>query len=210
MFNLEDDEDVESGAPTSNPAAEKLAIDRIVEEKERRKYRRRDSSRSTRDHSLPDQSKVSEKHQSVHLPGSVHASSSNFTLLPVTSLPNTRQNKNEDLPWIQIGLIVKVLHKELAGGKYYKSKGRIIATHQDYVAEIEMLDSSDIVRVDEVYLETVIPALQGRVCMVKGTFRGEVGILQDVDVEHFQATLVLDSGKVLESLEYDTFCKIYS
>lgn len=56
-------------------------------------------------------------------------------------------------PWVSPGIVVKVMAKGL--GEYYKCKGAVQAVKDEYVAEIEMLDSGDVLRIDQAELETV-------------------------------------------------------
>lgn len=55
--------------------------------------------------------------------------------------------------WISKGLVVKVMSNQLQD--YYKKKGVIRSLPDQYVAEVEMLDSGDVLRVDQAELETV-------------------------------------------------------
>ena len=56
-------------------------------------------------------------------------------------------------PWISRGLAVKVMAQRLAD--YYKKKGVVVNVVDDYIAEVEMNDSGDVLRVDQAELETV-------------------------------------------------------
>jgi DNA/RNA-binding protein KIN17 len=100
--------------------------------------------------------------------------------------------------------------KELKSAGYYKAKGVVEALAGRYVAEVAMLDSGDVVRVDQAQLETVIPSPGGRVLVVNGQYRGARGELVQIDTGRFQAQVVLSSGadsgrKVW--LEYEDVCK---
>jgi hypothetical protein len=55
--------------------------------------------------------------------------------------------------WICKGLVVKVMADQLKD--YYKKKGEIVGVVDQYVAEVEMLDSGDVLRIDQAQLETV-------------------------------------------------------
>lgn len=45
--------------------------------------------------------------------------------------------------------MVKILDKEAAGGKFYKKKAKIIATHEDdYVGSVEVLESGAKLQLD--------------------------------------------------------------
>lgn len=56
--------------------------------------------------------------------------------------------------WISKGLVVKVMARQLQ--EYYKKKGTILSLPEQYVAEVEMLDSGDILHIDQGELETVL------------------------------------------------------
>ena len=62
--------------------------------------------------------------------------------------------------WLTKGIIVKIMAKALKDAGYYKAKGEVIRVIDVYVAEVEVLDTGDVVRVDQSELETVrIPYL---------------------------------------------------
>ena len=54
--------------------------------------------------------------------------------------------------------MVKVMHKKL-GEKFYKRKGKVLECKDCYTAVVEMLESGDIIKIDQAHLETVIPAI---------------------------------------------------
>lgn len=60
-----------------------------------------------------------------------------------------------------------------------------------YVGEVSMLDSGDVIRVDQAELETVIPAAGGTVRIVNGVYRGNRGELLEIDVDKFAALVRL-------------------
>merc|ERR1712196_373982 len=64
----------------------------------------------------------------------------------------------EDAPWAVPGIVVKVMHKDLAQGKYYKKKGKVIAT-EEYTVALVMDDDGAKLKLDQDFLETVLPSL---------------------------------------------------
>jgi len=118
--------------------------------------------------------------------------------------------------WIQEGIVVKVMNKSLADGKLYKAKGIIEKVHETFLADIRILDEAEKptrVRIDQAELETVIPAIGGRVKFVNGAYSGSTGILSNVDVAKFSATVKIDKGPShgrVVSAEYEDICKILS
>ena len=55
--------------------------------------------------------------------------------------------------WISTGLVVKVMAEQLPA--YYKQKGEVVGIVDQYVAEVEMMQSGDVLRIDQSQLETV-------------------------------------------------------
>lgn len=82
-----------------------------------------------------------------------------------------------------------------------------------YVGVVRMLDSGDVLKVDQTHLETVIPNLGRRVKVVNGAYRGEEALLLEVDQRGFCAKLRVDagpiSGRVLERVAYEDFSKLH-
>eukprot|EP00434_Breviolum_minutum_P037609 symbB.v1.2.033354.t1/scaffold4121.1/size44329/5 len=111
-------------------------------------------------------------------------------------------------PWLCEGIIVKVMHQDLAGGKYYRKKGKVVRVRQQFAAEIRMVEGRDLIRLDQEVLETVIPNLGKPVMVVKGPFRGKTARMRTVDLEGFCVSVELDDSRVVEGLRYDQVCKI--
>lgn len=63
--------------------------------------------------------------------------------------------------WISKGLVVKVMAEQLED--YYKRKAEVVGIVDQYVAEVEMLDSGDVLRIDQAQLETVRAAASYRI-----------------------------------------------
>lgn len=47
----------------------------------------------------------------------------------------------------------QVLNKKVGGGAYYKEKGVVIKIHDKYLAEVEILSSGDVLKLDQSDLE---------------------------------------------------------
>ncbi|RHY67165.1 hypothetical protein DYB38_010368, partial [Aphanomyces astaci] len=129
-----------------------------------------------------------------------------------------RQRRDEDDEranrldhWIQPGLVVKVMDKDVGDGAYYKQKGLVVRVHDTYVAEVRMLESRDVLRLDQVYLETVIPLVGRPVRVVNGIGRGALATLVSIDERAFCAAIQLTSGpkkgRTLPQVEYEDICK---
>ncbi|RHY87827.1 hypothetical protein DYB35_001940 [Aphanomyces astaci] len=112
-----------------------------------------------------------------------------------------RQRRDEDDEranrldhWIQPGLVVKVMDKDVGDGAYYKQKGLVVRVHDTYVAEVRMLESRDVLRLDQEDLETVIPLVGRPVRVVNGIGRGALATLVSIDERAFCAAIQLTSG----------------
>jgi len=111
-------------------------------------------------------------------------------------------------PWLAAGLIVKVMHEDLANGKYYRKKGQIEKVHDQFTADVRMSDSKDLVRLDQELLETVIPNVGKAVRLVKGSHKGAHAVMRHVDIEAFSVSVELEDGTRMEGLGYDEVCKV--
>jgi len=113
--------------------------------------------------------------------------------------------------WLAPGIVVKVMSKQLAGGKYYKQKGVVLKVIENYVGEVELNESGDIVRLDQQFLETVIPNVGGKVRIVNGAYRDEEAVLESVDIDNFKASVRILKGyfndRVVD-VPYEDFSKL--
>jgi len=124
------------------------------------------------------------------------------------------KNNRKDY-WIKPGIIVKVMSK-IQGGKYYKLKGKIVNVTDKYVADVNMLDSGDVMRIDQNLLETVIPPEGGRALIVNGAYRGEEAVLISLDIDKFWYALFEKLFELksthfvcsVPAVEYEDFCKL--
>lgn len=124
-----------------------------------------------------------------------------------------REQANRRAYWLTRDIVVKVMAKKL-GDKYYKKKGVVEDVQDRYVATVRMLDTDDVLRLDQSHLETVIPNIGRRVKVVNGAYRGQEATLLQVDQAGFCAKLRLDagliSGRVLDKVPYEDFCKLHT
>ena len=91
-----------------------------------------------------------------------------------------------------------------------KPQGVIERVIAQAVGEVSMLDSDDVIRVDQAELETVIPSAGGRVRVVNGAHRGNRGELLEIDTSRFAALVRLAKapaeGRTVW-FEYEDICK---
>ncbi|KDD71377.1 hypothetical protein H632_c5180p0, partial [Helicosporidium sp. ATCC 50920] len=108
--------------------------------------------------------------------------------------------------WLAEGIAVKVVTQALP--QYHRLKGRVLrVTHQGRGAEVEMLDSGDVLGLDCADLETVIPREGGQVRVLRGSRRGEVARVLELDTEHFCVRVRLRDGQE-RSYEYEHVSKV--
>ena len=119
------------------------------------------------------------------------------------------QRKRKD-NWICENIVVKVMSKDLADGKYFKKKGVIKKVFDKYLALVRLNESGDVLKIDQSELETVIPQHGGHVRIVNGAYRGELATLVSLIEETCSAIVKIETGKYLGNsveLLYDDICK---
>lgn len=118
--------------------------------------------------------------------------------------------------WLYRDIIVRIISKKLAGGKYFKRKGIVDKVIDKYTAEVEVLDSApdakdggDILRLDQDDLETVIGKEGKRVRILNGPQRGKKATVEVVDKKKFQAVLKVEKdGTLLRGVPFEDFSKL--
>ncbi|POM72762.1 DNA/RNA-binding protein Kin17, conserved domain containing hypothetical protein [Phytophthora palmivora] len=120
-----------------------------------------------------------------------------------------RQRKEN---WVTTGIVVKVTNKRVGDGQYYKCKGVVKDVEDKFCARVELLDSGDVLRLDQDDLETVIPKPGRKVKIVNGLGRGCIAKLLDISVDDFCARIRIDSGsyrgEILDRVEYEDICRL--
>ena len=123
--------------------------------------------------------------------------------------------KHQDY-WLYRDIIVRVIAKDLAGGKYFRRKAVVDKLVDKYTAEVEILDSDpdardggDILRLDQADLETVVPKLKHhdsdknqkkknkspKVRVLVGKYRGHKAVVEYLDKKRYVADLVVRLDK---------------
>ncbi|KAK1947570.1 DNA/RNA-binding protein KIN17 [Phytophthora citrophthora] len=120
-----------------------------------------------------------------------------------------RQRKEN---WVTTGIVVKVTNKKVGDGAYYKCKGVVKKVEDTFCATVTLLDSGDVLRLDQDDLETVIPKPGRKVKIVNGLGRGCTAKLLDISVDDFCARIRIDSGahrgEVVDRVEYEDICRL--
>ncbi|KAG1711311.1 hypothetical protein DVH05_008564 [Phytophthora capsici] len=120
-----------------------------------------------------------------------------------------RQRKEN---WVTTGIVVKVTNKKVGDGAYYKRKGVVKEVEDKFCATVALLDSGDVLRLDQDDLETVIPKPGRKVKIVNGLGRGCTAKLLDISVDDFCARIRIDSGahrgEMVDRVEYEDICRL--
>ena len=105
---------------------------------------------------------------------------------------------------------MKVL-SHVASDKYFKLKGAVVRVIDGGAAggasaHVRMADSGDVLRVDELELETVVPAVGGTVLLLAGRHRGQRATVEALHLEEYAADLRIDGGALLR-VAYEGFSR---
>ena len=101
----------------------------------------------------------------------------------------------KDVPWLQPGIVVKIVSKALQSEGLYKKKGAVRRCLQGgYVAEIDVIDTGARVQVDQTELETVLPSVGGAVVVLKGEHQGLTGKMDGLETDKYVAVVTLREG----------------
>ena len=117
--------------------------------------------------------------------------------------------------WLRRDILVRIISKKLAGGKYFKRKAVVDRVLDDkFTAEVEVLDSGpderdggDVLRLDQDDLETVVPKVDKSVRILNGPGRGKKAKVVSLDSDRYKATLKLEDGTTMERVDYGDFSK---
>lgn len=114
--------------------------------------------------------------------------------------------------WLTPDIVVKIITKDL-GEKFYKKKAVVQEVKDLYAGIVKVIDTGDIVKLDQIYLETVIPALGRPVKVLNGAYRGHVATLLSLNEKNFCCSVKISSGplkdRVLDKVQYEDISKIY-
>lgn len=113
--------------------------------------------------------------------------------------------------WLREGLMVKVTTKSL-GDKYYKAKGVVQSVSSDgFVGKVKLKTPEEVdghvIRLDQEYLETVIPAIGKKILILWGKHKGTRAIVKKLHIEHYSVDVELEKDKMMKKLPYEQVCK---
>ena len=121
------------------------------------------------------------------------------------------EDDNEE-GWLREGLTVKVVTKSL-GEKYYKAKGVVQSVENSrFVGKVKLKSpeavEGHVIKIDQEYLETVIPAIGKEVVILWGRHKGMKGVVHKLHIENYSIDVELKrDGNVVKKLLYEQVCK---
>ena len=127
-------------------------------------------------------------------------------------IPKHSEDDDSREGWLREGLIVKVVTKTL-GNKYYKSKGVIQSVeNSNFVGKVKLRLPEEvenhIIKLDQEYLETVIPAIGKQVVILWGKYKDMKGVVHKLHVESYSIDVKLDGNDtIVKDLLYEQICK---
>ncbi|KAK9716076.1 hypothetical protein RND81_06G209700 [Saponaria officinalis] len=102
--------------------------------------------------------------------------------------------------WLMSHIKVRVISKELKGGRYYLKKGEVVDVIGPGICDISMDEGKEIVRgVDQDILETALPRRGGFVIVLLGKHKGVYGKLVEKDSE--KETGIVQDADTLEMFD---------
>ena len=136
-----------------------------------------------------------------------------------SSLKKTDKHKSKHYPddsneegWLRENLMVKVITKTL-GERYYKAKGIIESTeNSNFVGKVKLKSpeavENHVIKIDQEYLETVIPAIGKDIIILWGKYKGMKGVVHKVHIENYCIDVKLkENDTVVKKLPYEQVCK---
>lgn len=113
-------------------------------------------------------------------------------------------------PWIKKDLIVRIKDNNLSGGEYYDMKALIIKVFDGFLAEIKLLETKTILRIDQEYLQPIIPKINSPVEILYGKNKGQIGILKEINNNSNSALIDISVDNIDEIIYVDLngICKI--
>ncbi|CAK92543.1 unnamed protein product (macronuclear) [Paramecium tetraurelia] len=122
------------------------------------------------------------------------------------SRSRSKSKSQKQLKWITSGIVVKVKNKHYQGGKFYNKNISISDVQDEYTFSALGSHGELIEDLKEKDVKVTLPKKGGRVCIVKGEFKGELG--QFVEKKEKKIVLVkLENGRLFE-FEKKSVCRL--
>ncbi|CAL1374470.1 unnamed protein product [Linum trigynum] len=104
-----------------------------------------------------------------------------------------KPDKERGTPWLNNHIRVRIISKDMKGGRLYLKKGEVVDVVGPYICDIAMDGSRELVQgVDQDLLETALPRSGGPVLVLYGKHKGVYGKLVKRDLEK-ESGVVQDS-----------------
>lgn len=122
-----------------------------------------------------------------------------------------KEKANRKDYWLTENIIVKIVTKSL-GEKFYKRKAIVEKVIDKYAAQVKLIDEGIKLKLDQNHVETVIPSPGRLVRFVNGAYRGQSGVLQDINTHSFCCDIEISSGllkgRLVKGVQYDDISKM--
>ncbi|OQV25477.1 DNA/RNA-binding protein KIN17 [Hypsibius exemplaris] len=113
--------------------------------------------------------------------------------------------------WLCKNIIVKVITDRL-GPDFHKRKGVVKDVLDRHTALVQILDSDRVVKLDDVHVQTVLPAIGRAVMVVNGAYRGEEATLESIDEARGSTIIRLTTGsskgQTVKGVKYEDISKL--
>jgi len=128
---------------------------------------------------------------------------------PSKSSATKTSSLNSKSSWLFPQIVVRIISKSFSNGKYYLKKGVIDDVISPSKCSVQLMDSKQLIDVEQKMLETVIPKAGEKVMIVDGDHRGKIGKLLSKDKnESGEAVAIvqLSQGLNVQSFDLDLVC----
>lgn len=113
-------------------------------------------------------------------------------------------SKSKNPSWLFPSTIVKIVSKTFAGGKYYLHKAQVIDVISADLCSAQLMNSKELLELDQKVLETVIPAVGEKVVVVKGPNKGRTAkVMQKAKGK---AVIQFTADLSSEEISFDDIC----
>jgi DNA/RNA-binding protein KIN17 len=119
--------------------------------------------------------------------------------------------------WLYKGIVVRIVNRDLADGKYFRRKAVVERLVASYTAELTVLEAQDgtadaitgdVLEMDQEDLETVVPKKEGvKVRILKGAHRGRKAKVRELDKASYTARLKVDD-LYLDKVDFADFAEM--
>ncbi|CAG4948295.1 unnamed protein product [Parnassius apollo] len=122
-----------------------------------------------------------------------------------------KEKANRKDYWLTENIVVKIVTKSL-GDKFYKRKAVVERVVDKYAAHVKLTDDNVKLKLDQNHVETVIPSPGRVVRFVNGAYRGETGVLRDIDTDNYCCDVEISegllTGRLVRRVQYEDISKL--